>query len=92
MGPFDRTIIDHRDTVSRNISIRVTLCTIKNPHDAHCTFLRRAIEAADSRSYGAMLRGAPEFLNPSDVSNMASAFGLGDNMERQPSLMRGLFR
>jgi hypothetical protein len=54
-------------------------------------FLHRAIETADSRSYGTMLREAPEFRNPSDVPNMASAFGLSD-VDRQPSLMRGLYR
>jgi len=51
----------------------------------------RAIEASDSRPYGTMIREAPEFRNPLDVSNMAASFGLGD-VDHQPSLMRGLFQ
>ena len=57
----------------------------------HVVFNCRAIEASDSRPYGTMIREAPEFRNPLDVSNMAASFGLGD-VDRQPSLMRGLFK
>jgi len=49
----------------------------------------RAVEAADNRSYGDMLRDAPEFHNPSDVPNMLSIFGF-DDVGLRPSLMRGL--
>ena len=51
----------------------------------------RAIESANRQPYGDMLRDAPEFRNPLNVSNMAAGFGLGE-IDRQPSLMRGLFR
>jgi len=49
------------------------------------------METADNRSYGDMLRDAPEFYNPSDVSNMLAAFGF-DDVAQRPSLMRGLHR
>ena len=49
----------------------------------------RSVEAADNRLYGDMLRDAPEFYNPSDVSNMLAMFGFNDVGQR-PSLMRGL--
>lgn len=49
------------------------------------------METADNRSYGDMLRDAPEFYNPSDVSNMLAMFGF-DDVGQRPSLMRGLHR
>jgi len=51
----------------------------------------RSVETADNRSYGDMLRDAPEFYNPSDVSNMLSIFDF-DDVGQRPSLMRGLHR
>ena len=47
--------------------------------------------AADNRSYGDMLHDAPQFCNPSDVSNMLAMFDFND-VDQRPSLMRGLHR
>jgi hypothetical protein len=85
--------------IDEKITVSLQLRALTHDTDVHLGLITdedmpayfRSIESAEGRSYGTLLREAPEFHNPSDVNNMAVIFGL-DDIKCQPSLMRGLYR